>query len=119
MKLNPAYHARRAGPVGFLLGALFFGLLAFAIASAGANPVNEASDHVAEPVGRAVGILAGTCPDGWSDESVRDEHARAKTCKRGDWLVSLRDDGSFDHAWQDNTAGATFIEDPTKVPGWK
>ena len=98
-------------------------LLAFVIANWAVNPVQEASDHVGEPALVAAGILAGTCPSGWTDESTRDEHARVKSCSRTvggtKWLVVLDSQGQFDYGLALDTPGAAFVETPSGVPGWK
>ena len=58
------------------------------------------------------------CNPGWDNVSTRSEHTVNFVCKRGDWLVVLKADGSFSHGWQDNTPGAQHLFDPAVIPGW-
>lgn len=73
---------------GWLL-ALAVGLLAFALAWQNINPVSETADHIAEPVARSVGLLAGMCPSGWSLVDPSADHLVERRCWRDPWSVVL------------------------------
>lgn len=91
------------------------------------NPVEEAVEEGGEAAGRALGIVAGQCPDGWKSIREKDEHGKVRGCflgddldhpQAGDWIVALNDEGFFDHAIQVDTPGARIVEDPALVPRW-
>lgn len=55
------------------------------------------------------------CPPGWAAYTARDKDVRVDSCTKGQWIVWLRNDGSFDHAWD---GSGPFVEDPKAVPEW-
>jgi hypothetical protein len=72
----------------------------------------------------AVSSPAAVCPDGWTDVRSEDKtshdgskHVVVNACEWGDWIVYLNEDGSFSHAWDNNSS--EFIYDPAKVPAWQ
>ena len=72
-------------------------------------------ENVVEPVVE-VAFAPGPCHAGWSDTSTSDEHTRVLSCTKGQWIVFLRPDGSFNYAW--DGISPAFETDPTKVPNW-
>lgn len=57
------------------------------------------------------------CPDGWTNTSDHALDHIQLSCSKGDYIVYLRADHSFDHGWN-KTRGGDFIFDPDKVPEW-
>ena len=89
---------------------------ALAIANWIVNPVEEAVDHIGEPVAGSLGFTSGLCPDGWNDVSDTANDTLQRSCERGEWLVVLTRDGDFDYGLGDNQPAAVY--DSAAVPGW-
>lgn len=86
-------------------------VLGFAGFVAGGGDVQDLSPVALSPA-------ESRCPEGWKDTSEEADHAIVLKCEKGDWIVYLREGGTFSHALQKNTPGAQFIFDPKEVPGW-
>lgn len=82
------------------------------------RPVQEFSDHIAEPIAQSVGIGSRTCPGGWANTSARDEHLQRLSCQRDGWMVVLDAEGKFQYGFQLDTPGAKFLYDKTLIPDW-
>ena len=58
------------------------------------------------------------CPADWTPATPDGEnHVIVYKCLRDDWHVVVFDDGSFSHAWQENTP-TVFIYEPREGWGW-
>lgn len=95
------------------LVALVVALVALVVAS-----YTKPAQIVVDPVAESVGLVSRTCPLGWKNVSVNDEHALVKSCENNGWLVVLTEDGEFNYGVQLDTPGAFFITNPEGVPGW-
>lgn len=101
--------------IGWAAGVTFMALV---FAWLAVNPVEEAADHVGEPVAASLGLTNKLCPSGWKETSSSDEHARILSCEKDGWLVVLKDDEAFSHAVQLDTPGSEIVFNEAAVPGW-
>ena len=79
--------------------------------------VDSKVGDAAKPVAVALSVVHEQCPSGWKDVSATDIHLRVLSCQKGDWLVILKPDGSFDHGVKTGQ-DARFVFVEREVPGW-
>lgn len=87
-----AQFAREAGP--WMVSLFAVGLAMFALTfawAANTNPVEEAADHIAEPIGQSIGLLPTQCLRGWDYEppGIGDDVAIEPRCFKEGIIVRL------------------------------
>ena len=117
---------RLAGANGGWLLALGIALVAIVVSTYAYNVVQKAENAAVEPVAKEInaalglGLITGSCPDGWSHSNITDAHAAGETCFRDPWVVVMYpppNDKKANYGF--NTADPTGVTVPCReIPGW-